>query len=812
MKRRLKKIFLTFIFAGGVGALTVILWFVYVIKTLPAPEILENRQVAESTKIYDRTGKILLFEIHGEERRTVIPFEEIPEIVKQATIAVEDVNFYKHKAFDWRSVLRAFLVNLRSGQIVQGGSTITQQLAKNAFLSSERTIMRKLRELVLAFQLEKRFTKDEIINLYLNQIPYGSNAYGIESASQIFFGKSAKDLNLGEAVLLASLPKAPSFYSPWGGNTKALTARWKYALEKMQQVGFISKEEVEKVLEDELQFAKPYKGIKAPHFVIMVQDYLNKQYGEGFIRTNGLKVVTTLDWELQQLAEKVVGEGAERNQRLYDGKNAALVAQDANTGQLLALVGSRDYFDTENEGNFNVALQGLRQPGSAIKPFIYATAFKEGFTPDTVVFDLETEFDTTGDPERSYKPSNFDEKFRGPITFRNALAQSVNVPSVKVLYLAGINDALKTANDFGLTTLTEKSRYGLSLVLGGGEVKLIDLVNASSVFAQDGIKHKQSFILKITTAKNKVLEEYKNQEELVIEPQYTRLINDILSDNEARTPLYGPTGLIIPNFPDHQIAVKTGTTNDYRDAWTVGYTPSFVVGVWAGNNDNKPMVKRGSSILAAVPMWKEFMKEALKNIPAGVFNKPEQIFVEKPVLKGEYVVNYKAGDQIYPQIHEILFYVNKNDPLGLEPKDLEGDIQFLNWEKPVLEWAAKNTPEFAIKFNQPLPLNSVVFFEQEVNLNNKLDLTIIKPLAGDFISNLLSLEAKIASGNSNIKRIELYFNNELVDSKTDNLGADFNYTATIGLSNMGLQNLLTLVVFDEKNKRVEKNVIVFKQP
>lgn len=796
---------------GGFGVLAALFGFVYILKTLPAPELLENRQVSQSTKIYDRTGEVLLFEIHGEEKRTIIPFEEIPEIVKKSTLAVEDINFYQHAALDWKSIARAFFVNLRRTRVVQGGSTITQQLAKKAFLSDARTFSRKIRELILAIQLERRFTKDQILEAYLNQIPYGSNAYGIEAASQVFFEKSAKDLALGEAALLASLPKAPTFYSPWGQNTEALSARWKNTLEKMYSARFISGLEKEGALEKALQFAKPYKGIKAPHFVITVQDYLNKQYGENFIRTNGLRVITTLDWELQQLAERVVAAGAERNERLYEGKNSALVAQDSNTGQILALVGSRDYFDTENEGNFNVPVQGLRQPGSAIKPFIYATAFKKGYTPDTVVFDLETEFDTTHDPEKSYKPVDFDEKFRGPITFRNALAQSVNIPAVKVLYLVGINEALKTAREFGLTTLTEKSRYGLSLVLGGGEVKLIDLVNAYSVFAEDGVKRQQSFILKITTAKNTILEEYKNQEEQIIEPQYARLINDILSDNEARLPLYGPSGLTIPGFPDHQIAVKTGTSNDYRDAWTVGYTPSLVVGVWSGNNNNKPMVKKGSSILAAVPIWKEFMKEALKKVPAEVFNKPDQIFVQKPVLNGNYIVNYKSSDLVYPQIHEILFYVDKSNPLGPEPTNPEGDIQFVNWEKPVIDWATKNIPEFTTKFNQLLPVNSSVFVEGDIDFSNKLELTINKPKSGASVSNLLELEAKIVSANLNIDKIELYFNGVLVGSKTDNLGKDFIYTAAIGLSNVELQNLFKFVVFDEKNNRTEKDIILFKQ-
>ncbi|TSC66968.1 MAG: penicillin-binding protein, partial [Parcubacteria group bacterium Gr01-1014_73] len=472
MLKRFKKILFILVIFGFLGILAGVTFIFYIWQTLPPPTLIEERRVAESTKIYDRTGEILLYEIHGEERRTIIPLAEIPEIVRRATIAVEDAGFYDHPAFDWKSIIRAFLANLKQGQIVQGGSTITQQLAKNAFLTSERTLTRKIKELVLAFELERNFTKDQILELYLNQIPYGSNAYGIESASQIYFEKSVADLNLAEVTILASLPKAPSFYSPWGKNKEALFERQIYVLAQMLQAGFITEKVQKEAVETKISFSKPLQGIRAPHFVMMVQDYLVRQYGENFVRVNGLKVITTLAWPLQQLAEQAVAEGAARNTELYQGKNAALVAQDSNTGQILALVGSKDYFDTENDGNFNVAAQGLRQPGSAIKPFVYAAAFRKGYTPETMVFDLATEFDTTGQPEKSYKPVNYDGEFRGPLTLRKALGQSVNVPAVKVLYLVGLDEALRTARDFGLSTLRERSRYGLSLVLGGGEVKL----------------------------------------------------------------------------------------------------------------------------------------------------------------------------------------------------------------------------------------------------------------------------------------------------------------------------------------------------
>ncbi|MDP3956378.1 MAG: transglycosylase domain-containing protein, partial [bacterium] len=479
------------------------------INTLPTPEQISNRQVNQSTKIFDRTGQTLLYEIHGEEKRTVIPFAEIPASVKNATLAIEDQNFYNNPAFDLRGMARAFLKDLLNLSKEQGGSTLTQQLAKNAFLSNEKTFSRKLKELLLAIRLEQQYSKDQIFELYLNQIPYGGNAYGIEAAAQTYFGVSAKDLTLSQSALLASLVKAPTYYSPWGPHLDELLQRKNIALQEMQKLGFISKDDLTKAKLEKLKFSPLSTGIQAPHFVIAVQDYLGKKYGEEALQNGGLKVITTLDVKLQKIAEEAVRVGAARNTELYKGKNAALFAEDPKTGQVLAMVGSADYFDTENEGNFNVATQGLRQPGSSFKPFAYITAFKKGFTPATVLFDLPTEFDTTGIASRSYRPHNFDEIFRGPITLRNALAQSINIPSVKVMYLAGIDNVLKTSKDFGITTLTERNRYGLSLVLGGGEVKLSEMVGAYSVFATEGVHRAQTMVLSVQDSNGTTLESFE---------------------------------------------------------------------------------------------------------------------------------------------------------------------------------------------------------------------------------------------------------------------------------------------------------------
>ncbi|MBI3046201.1 MAG: transglycosylase domain-containing protein [Candidatus Harrisonbacteria bacterium] len=815
--------------ALGLTALAVIL------KDLPNPEQFASRQIIQSTKIFDRTGQVLLYEIHGEEKRTAIAFEEIPDYVKWATIAIEENNFYSNPAFDLKGIVRAFLANILSGEFSQGGSTITQQLARNAFLTPEKTIIRKIKELIVALELEKQYSKNEVLNLYLNQIPYGGNAYGIEAAAQTFFNKHAKNLNLAESALLASLPRATSYYSPWGKHLDELMKRKNLALEKMSELKYITEKEKEAAKKFPLEFASQVIGIKAPHFVLGVQDYLNQKYGEDFIRTAGLNVITTLDWNLQQLAEKTVKAGADRNTELYEGHNAALVAQHATSGQIVALVGSKDYFgdpepencapgkDCHFEGNFNVATQGLRQPGSAMKPLTYVTAFQKGYSPDTVVFDLPTEFaannpdcplevefkkEETSKPDENqcFHPENFDGKFRGPVKLRTALAQSINVPASKVLYLAGIDNTLKTAAAFGITTLTERSRYGLSLVLGGGEITLKELVGAYSVFAQEGKWHPQTLILKITDSNGQLVEEYKEQSKEIIAPQYPRLINDILTDLEERAGLFS-SSLSLTIFPGHQVALKTGTTNDYRDAWAIGYTPDLVVGVWAGNNDNIPMQQRGSSILAAVPIWSAFLKEALANKPLVSFNKPEPVLNQKAALRGEYITNYKVGDKIFPHLHEILYYVNKNDPLGPAPADPGKDPQFENWEVPVLRWAEKNIPNFLSNYNQPVPDSAKT--ESEIN-SLKSGLDLLSPKNGDFIKNPeIAVSAKLES-QFEIKDVQLFFNNELADRRSGNFGQLFNYQFSLIPKKLELQNSLRIKFTDSFNNEIVKEIILFK--
>lgn len=797
----LKVLFYLFILAL-VLAIAGALWLLNLYKTLPEPESFGERVISQSTKIYDRTEENLLYEIHGEEKRTVIPLNQIPDLAQKAVIAIEDAEFYNHPAFDWRAIMRAAIKNVTSGRIAQGGSTITQQLAKNIFLSSEKKIIRKIKELILAIKLEQNYSKDEILEFYLNQVPFGSNAYGIEAASKTFFGKSSSDLTLAEASLLAALPQAPSYFSPYGSHQKDLFIRQGFVLNKMKELGFIDEQQLVAAKKEELKFQPQATGIKAPHFVMYIKEYIENKYGSKYIETAGLKIVTTLDMEMQQMAEEAVAEGAQRNEELYGGKNAALIAQDPKTGQILAMVGSRDYFDIENEGNFNV-ITSHRQPGSSFKPFAYLAAFEKGYLPSTIVFDLETDFDTTKVPGKSYIPKNYDHKFRGPVDLRHALAQSMNVPAVKTVYLAGINNTIKLANKFGLTTLSEDGHYGLSLVLGGGDVRPIEMATAYSIFAQDGIKHKQQTILKIEDSKGKILEEYVDETEEVFDSKYIRMLNDVLSDNEARVGLFSRDNRLV--IDGHQVAAKTGTTQDYRDAWIFGYTPSLVAGVWAGNNDFSPMHEGGGSIMASVPIWNSFMVKALAKYPTEFFPTPQYETANKPILNGEFLSHYKVKGQLYPQIHNILYWLDKNDPLGPIPETRLNEPQFENWEEPVLEWIKESNLPNIENINQPLPSE-----DKELIVPQKdSKIVFLSPAKGSFLveNQKVKIQASV-NDPSGIKTLKIYFNNQMISQTLDFKGNEFSFEFIP--SQIESQNEIKIEIENNLGQTFSEKIIVFK--
>lgn len=701
---RKKKLIKQALLLGAAGALALLIFVAFVVRDLPSVENLTVRVVEESTIIYDRTGEHVLYQFFGDVKRTRLALADIPLSVRHATLVAEDRGFYRHGGFRLRSFVRAAFTNLiKLDPTAQGGSTITQQFVKNAILTTEKTYIRKLKELLLAYRIEKKFTKDQILELYLNEIPYGSTAYGIEAAAETYFDKKTKDLTVAEAALLAALPKAPSYYSPHGSHRDELIERQRYILNGMVDEGYLSREEAEAAKNEDLTFKPPRENIQAPHFVFYIRELLAEKYGDRTLEQGGLKIWSTIDLEKQELAETVVSEIAKTNEKNFKAKNAALVAIDPKTGQILAMVGSRDYFDTDNDGNVNVVTRP-RQPGSSFKPVVYAAAFTKGYTPETKLFDVETVFTTeVGD----YAPKNYDGKEHGVVSLRQALAGSLNIPSVKVLYLTGIDTVLSLAESMGYTTFGDRSRFGLSLVLGGGEVKLLEHAAAFGAFAREGELLETTGILKIEDSSGKIIEEYKERKKKVVDTNVAREVTNILSDNNERAFIFGATNYL--TLPDRPVAAKTGTTNNFIDAWTVGYTPSLVTGVWVGNNDNTPMGARADGSQVAAPIWQRFMREALKGTPIESFTPPSPRTVSNPVLKGELIgtqeleldsVSGKRATEFTPEElkvkkkffspHGILFYLDKDNPDGPAPEHPERDPQFTHWEEAITLWANKN--------------------------------------------------------------------------------------------------------------------------
>ena len=614
-----------------IGVIGTFALFLFYAKDLPQPGRLTNREMELSTRIFDREGK-LLFDIYGNQNRTYVPLSEVSDYLKNATVATEDKEFFRHEGFSitgYARVVRDVILYHR----LTVGSTLTQQLIKNVFLSPERTVPRKIKEFILSIQVENRYDKNEILELYLNEAPYGGTAWGVESASELYFGKKAKDLSLLESAILAGMPQRPSYYSPYGQEPKAYIGRTQDVLRRMREDGYISKEEEEKAKKElpDVTFNEKSESIKAPHFVFYVKDLLIEKFGESVVENGGLQVTTTLDYDLQAKAEDIVKEEVEKAKGAKIGNGASL-AIDSKTGEILAMVGSKDYFaDEEDEdetfgSKFNVVTQGLRQPGSAIKPVTYTTALKKGYTASTLLLDTETVFPVTGQDD--YKPVNYDGKFHGPMHMRFALGSSINIPAVKMIAKVGVKDVLTTASDLGLRTLAPTDanirRFGLSLTLGGGEVHLIDLVSGYAAFSNGGYRTEPVGILKVKDSKGKTIFEHKEpSKRRVLEEGIAFIISHMLLDNNARLITFGENSLL--NVRGYTIAVKTGTTDDKRDNWTIGWTPSYVVGTWVGNNDNSPMTNVASGVTGASPIWRRVFLELLKDKKKEDFVKPDSV-------------------------------------------------------------------------------------------------------------------------------------------------------------------------------------------
>ncbi len=814
-----------FIF-GGICAL----W----VATMRMPDLnsFDNRKVSQSTKIYDRTGTILLYDTGKNIKRTTVPLESISPHIQRATIAIEDENFYNNIGIEPISIIRAVIANITSGEYNQGASTITQQVVKNALLTTDKTLTRKIKEWVLAYKLTRTMTKDAILAIYLNEMPYGGTMYGVEEASQSFFGHPASDVTLAEAAYLAAILQAPTYYSPYGNNREALDRRQKLVLNRMKSLGMISQAEHEAAQAEKITFLSRGDGsIRAPHFVMMVKEYLTNKYGEDEVINGGFKVITTLDFEMQAKGEEVITKFAPSLENNFNASNTAMVAIDPKTGDILTMIGSRDYFEEAIDGNFNVAL-AKRQPGSTFKPFVYATAFKEGYTPETVLFDTETEFSSLCTPEGKpknesddplkvcYSPDEYDHIFEGPMTIRQALAHSRNVPAVKTLYLAGINDSIQTSEDMGITTLTDPDRYGLTMVLGGGEVSLLDLTSAYGVFANDGIRNAYRSVLRVEDRLGNVIEEASSQSFTALQPEIARQISDILSDNRVRMNSLKP----IAESVGRPVAIKTGTTNDYRDVWTVGYTPNLVVGAWGGKNDNTPMKQNVAGLIIS-PVWGAFMSQVAGKFPEENFQSPPPPLAdtEKPVLRGvwnggiSYIRDKVSGklatehtppeareEVIFTNVHTILHWVDKNDPKGPIPTDPKKDSQYENWEYGVRKWFdeyVKTHPQFKESTDFTIPTAT-----DDIHTADKtLRVTILSPQSNTSVNPKQIMNIKLESvGQYPAVKAEVYVNGKyILTDDQDPLNISF---VPEDAGTLSQKNTISIVLFDSAYNQARTSV------
>ncbi len=798
----------------GIGTI----WF----STLKIPDLsaFEARKVSQSTKIFDRTGQILLYDVHNDTKRTVVPFTEISKYIKDATISIEDIDFYNHKGIQPSSILRAVIANILGGGSLQGGSTITQQVVKNSILTQDKTLTRKLKEWILSLKIEKILEKNQIFEIYLNESPYGGNIYGVEEASKTFFGKSSKDVTIAESAYIAAIPQAPTFYSPYGKNRDRLDARQRLVLDKMKTYGYIGDDEYKNAIKEKVNFLeRSASGIRAPHFTMYVKDYLINKYGEEMVEEGGLKVITTIDYSIQEKAESVISKFAPTLQENFNASNMAMVAINPKNGDIISMVGSKDYFSKEIDGNFNVAT-AYRQPGSTFKPFVYATAFMKGYTTETVLFDVKTEFSTSCtveglpklgvDSKKCYSPEEYDGLYEGPLTIRQALAHSRNIPAVKALYLSGIKDSIATAQSMGITSLTEPDRYGLTLVLGGGEVSLLELTSAYGVFANDGIRNPYRSILKVEDSTGKVLEEAKDYPNQSIPGEIARQISDILSDPKVRLSYLNP---YVDAIGGKQTAIKTGTTNDYKDVWIEGYTPSIAVGFWAGRNDNTPMQKKVAGLIIA-PVWGAFMAEINDYIPREYFKKPEPLSEDlKPSLKGiwkggvsykidktsnklatEYTPEELKEEVVVNGVHTILHWIDKSNPNGPIPTNPQNDSQYEYWEYGVRKWFDNwrmSNPGFieSSVINMPNEKDNVHTLENSprVNISTPIQNSILK------LRIKTSLELSVDSKYPLIKS-ELYVNDRYISTNSTNPKSIPFIPVDVGMA-IG-RNVIKVIVYD----------------
>ncbi len=604
------------------------------VQSLPNPHTLANQEVSQTTKIYDR-NKVLLYQIYANQNRTNVPLSKVPNNLKNATIAIEDKNFYTTPGFDVTGIARSAYADV-TGKPLQGGSTITQQLIKARLLTPERSIERKVKEIVLAVWANRIYTKDEILEMYLNQVPYGGTAWGAEAAAQTYFGKSVSEIDLAESAFLAGLPQAPSVYSPHQ-NDNLWKNRQKQVLDQMVNAKYISQKEADKAYKEKLTFKPPQEAIKAPHFVMYVKDLLIQKYGINMVERGGLTVITSLDVNKQEMAQDIISAEVENGKYLNFTNAGALITNPKN-GDILAMVGGKDYFDS----NYNVTT-ALRQPGSTVKVITYSAALMNGYTAATNIPDTPVSFASPGAPP--YSPVNYDGRFRGNISLRYALGNSINIPAVKTLNQVGIANMVGLAENMGVSSWGNPDQYGLAVTLGAAEAKMTDMATVYGTLSNSGKRVDLNPLLKVTTYQGAVLEEKKNvKEKQVLPAEVAYIISNILADNQARAMEFGLNSPLV--IPGHTVSVKTGTTDNKRDNWTIGYTPGNLVAVWVGNNDNTPMNPiLASGITGAAPIWNKIMKNMLAGDKPSdeVYEVPVNIVTKSCGGKNEYFVRGSEG-------------------------------------------------------------------------------------------------------------------------------------------------------------------------
>lgn len=706
-ERILKTLGITAASAVLLGVLAIGSGYAWVSRDLADISDLDKRASVSASQIFARDGETLLYEV-GDNRRIDVGIDQINPYVYQALITLEDRRYYDHNGWDPIGLTRALWDFVTSGfnlTYAQGASTLTQQFTGNAIsgrASSANSqigrIQNKVKELILAIRVDQKYSKEEVLEFYLNDIYFGPNYQGVESAAQSYFDKSAAEVTLSEAAILASMPKNPSILTR---DPERLKQRRDHALRGMVEEEYITQEEADAAIAEEIPTLNAtVTEINAPHFVFHVLEELQATYGENTLHRGGLKVTTTLDWDKQQKAEQAVEDNIGKVDQ-YGGSNAALVSIDAHTGQVVAMVGSRDFFDRERDGQVNVATS-LRQPGSSFKPLVYLTSFDKGYTPDTKLMDVETDFLT--EAEGKYHPRNYDLGERGPVSLRNSLATSLNITAVKLLYLVGVENVIDIAEKFGYSSFGDRSRFGLSLVLGGAEVTLLEHTSTFATFAREGERHPVSSIMKVEERGGRVLEEWADATDQVLPSESVRMLNSVLSDSGARA------GFNALNLSGRQSAAKTGTTNDYRDAWTMGYTPSIATGVWVGNNDNSEMARGAAGLIVAAPIWNQYMNSVLDGTPAEGFNHAQYTSateilggaIESTVTKkvdsitgelipDECVDSYPeeyVSEKEYKEVHNILHYLHKDSPKAGAPADPRtADGMYEAWETGVQLWA-----------------------------------------------------------------------------------------------------------------------------